>query len=64
MVMRRNKCPEILTLAADIHRCSFCRDDGTANEIPKDLPAGATMEDLLVRKEGLAPGTGTGTGCH
>ena len=51
--MNCNKCGDKPKSVAEVLGCKTCRDDGTANEIPKDLPADAPLERAVERKLGL-----------
>lgn len=51
--MKCNKCTDTPTTVGEVRKCGICTSDGTANEIPKDLTDGATMELALERKPGL-----------
>jgi hypothetical protein len=54
MAVKCNKCGEDKETAGQVRICGFCRNDGTGNEIPKDLGDDATMEAALDRKPGLS----------
>lgn len=50
-----NKCGETKRKVDDVlNNCGTCMRDGTANEIPKDMPPSATLEAALERKPGLS----------
>lgn len=51
--MNCNKCSDKPKTVAEVLGCKTCRDDGTANEIPKDLAADAPLEQAVERKLGL-----------
>lgn len=54
MAVKCNKCGEEKETAGQVRICGICRNDGTGNEIPKDLGDDATMEEALNRKPGLS----------
>ena len=48
-----NKCSDKPRTVGDVLACRTCKNDGTANEIPKHLPVQADLEVALTFKPGL-----------
>ena len=52
--MKCNNCQRDVTKVEDVLDCRTCVNDGTANEIPKDMAKGDPLTAVLERKPGLA----------
>lgn len=52
--MRCTLCNDQPSLVEDVLGCKTCRDDGTANEIPKTLAATDLLSTAVAMKPGLA----------
>lgn len=51
--MRCALCNDQPSTVQDVLDCKTCRDDGTANEIPKTLPADELLSTAVIMKPAL-----------
>lgn len=52
--MRCNRCTDQPTTVGEVLGCKFCRDDGTANEIPKDMLGHEPLRHAVTRRPGMS----------